>query len=126
MIVGIGIDLVEVARIQESLDRFGDRFQRRIFTQVERDYCNALPQPALHLAARFAAKEAFVKAIGTGMSRGVSWKEIGIENLLTGQPVLRVEGVALEHATALSATRMHVSLTHTATHAAAVVVLETE
>lgn len=124
MIAGIGMDLVEVTRIQESLDRFGERFQRRVFTEVERAYCNALPHPALHFAARFAAKEAFLKAVGTGLSQGLSWKEVGVENLPSGQPVLHVEGKARERAEQMGVTHMHISLSHTQGHGAAVVVLE--
>ncbi|MGI8905946.1 MAG: holo-ACP synthase [Candidatus Sumerlaeaceae bacterium] len=124
MIYGIGLDMVEVARIEESLQRFGERFQKRIFTEVERAYCNGLPHPPLHFAARFAAKEAFLKALGTGLSNAISWKDVGIENLPSGKPELRVIGRALELANERAITHMHVSLTHTNSHAAAVVVLD--
>lgn len=125
MVYGIGLDLVEVARIEESLKRFGERFQKRMFTQVEREYCNALPHPALHFAARFAAKEAYLKALGTGLSNAISWQDVGIENLASGKPELRVGGRALELARERGITQMHVSLSHTHGQAAAVVVLET-
>lgn len=124
MIYGIGLDLVEVARIEESLQRFGERFQKRVFTELERAYCNALPHPPLHFAARFAAKEAFLKALGTGLSNAISWKDVGIENLSSGKPELRVIGRALELATERGIEQMHVSLSHTHGHAAAVIVLE--
>lgn len=124
MVFGIGLDLVEVARIEESLKRFGERFQKRMFTQVERDYCNALPHPPLHFAARFAAKEAYLKALGTGLSNAISWQDVGIENLPSGKPELRILGRALELAQERGITQMHVSLSHTHGHAAAVVVLE--
>jgi holo-[acyl-carrier protein] synthase len=125
MIYGIGLDLVDVARIEDSLTRFGERFQKRVFTDLERAYCTSLPHPPLHFAARFAAKEAFLKALGTGLSSAISWKDVGIENLSSGKPELRVIGRALELANERGIEQMHVSLSHTQGHAAAVVVLET-
>ena len=124
MIFGIGLDLVEVARVEESLARFGERFQKRMFTELEREYCNRLPHPPLHYAARFAAKEAFVKALGTGMSNGISWKEVGVANLPSGQPELQITGRALELLSKRQIVSTHVTLSHTHSHAAAVVVLE--
>jgi holo-[acyl-carrier protein] synthase len=124
MIFGIGLDLVEVARIQESLQKFGERFQKRVFTETERSYCNALPHPSLHFAARFAAKEAYLKALGTGLSSSISWKDVGVENLPSGKPELKVTGRALELASERGVREMHLSLSHTSNHAAAVVVLE--
>ena len=79
MITGIGIDLVENARIRESLQRFGDRFLSRIYTEEERDYCKKCARPEIHFAARFAAKEAAFKALGTGWSAGVKWKDVEVK-----------------------------------------------
>ncbi|MBX7246309.1 MAG: holo-ACP synthase [Candidatus Sumerlaeaceae bacterium] len=124
MIYGIGMDLVETGRIEEGMRKFPDRFIRKMYTDVEAAYCAAMPAPALHYAARFAAKEAFLKALGTGKSHGIGWRDVGIENLSSGQPVLSITGRAKELMEERGITQTHVSLTHTATHAAAVVVLE--
>jgi holo-[acyl-carrier protein] synthase len=124
MIFGIGIDLVEVARVEDSFRKFPDRFERKMFTEIEREYCNRMPAPALHFAARFAAKEAFLKAIGTGKSHGIGWRDVGVRNLKSGQPVLELEGRARQLAAEYGVSISHISLTHTRTHAAAVVVIE--
>lgn len=126
MIVGIGIDLVEISRIRESLDRFGARFKNRIFSQVEQEYCDRMKDPALHYAARFAAKEAAFKALGTGLAQGVKWTEAAVRNLPSGQPVLEVTGRAAEIAAVHGAVRWHVSLSHHKQQAGAVAVLERE
>lgn len=115
---------MEVSRVEDSFRKFPDRFERKMFTDVEREYCKPMPVPALHFAARFAAKEAFLKAIGTGKSHGISWRDVGIENLRSGQPVLVITGRAKEITEEHGISSFHVSLTHTRTHAAAVVVLE--
>ena len=94
MIVGLGTDVVEIARIEASLERFGDRFLHRIFTEAEIRYCLAKRRPAESLAARFAAKEAGAKALGTGISRGISWREIEVRRLPGQAPVLRWHGRA--------------------------------
>jgi holo-[acyl-carrier protein] synthase len=124
MITGIGIDVVENARIRDSLQRFGDRFLSRIYTEGEKEYCNKCANPAIHLAARFAAKEAAFKALGTGWARGVKWKDIEVRRLVSGQPELHLYGEALAVATAMHATRFHVSLTHDQLISSAVVILE--
>jgi holo-[acyl-carrier protein] synthase len=124
MILGLGIDIVSVSRIQEMLEKHGGRAMTRLYTEIEREYCDRLPHPALHYAARFAAKEAFVKALGTGFSAGVRWRDIGVVNDAKGKPELRLEGTAFEHMRSLGATRTLVSLTHDPSHAAAVVILE--
>ena len=125
MIYGVGVDLVETARIEESLKKFPERFEKKIFTPVEREYCGAMPAPALHYAARFAAKEAFLKALGTGKSHGIAWSEIGIVNRPSGQPVLEITGRAKDLLDERKIARIHVSLSHTKGHAVAVVVFET-
>lgn len=86
MLNGIGIDLLEVARIKKALDRWGERFLHRVFTQQERDYCKRKAHPEQSLAARFAAKEAVLKAIGTGLSGGISWTDIEVVNDQSGKP----------------------------------------
>ncbi len=124
MIRGIGIDMVEVARIKESIARHGDRFTARIFTEAERAYCCGMKFPEIHFAARWAAKEAAFKVLGTGWGAGVRWRDVEVLHDARGAPVLALAGAARDRALALGIDRLHVSLTHTAAHAAAVVVGE--
>lgn len=124
MIVGTGIDLVEIERIQRSVDRFGKRFLDRVYTEPEQAYCLRKRNAAESLAARFAAKEAAAKALGTGISHGVSWLEIEVVREPSGRPTLRFHGRALEWAKRLNSHRAALSLTHTGTLAMANVVLE--
>jgi holo-[acyl-carrier protein] synthase len=124
MIIGSGIDMVEISRIQESVERFGQRFLDRIFTATEQAYCLRKRRSAESLAARFAAKEAGAKALGTGISRGVNWLEIEVVREPGGRPALRFHGRAAEMAASLRVTRSALSLTHTADLAMASVLLE--
>ncbi|HYR86333.1 MAG TPA: holo-ACP synthase [Terriglobia bacterium] len=124
MITGIGIDVIQNERIRESIDRFGDRFLRRIYTVRETEYCKKCANPAIHYAARFAAKEAAFKALGTGWAAGVKWADVEVERLPSGKPELHLYGEALARATSMGATRFHVSLTHDQLVSCAVVVLE--
>lgn len=124
MIVGTGIDLVEIERIQQSVDRFGDRFLDRIFTPAEKVYCLSKRHSAESFAARFAAKEAGAKALGTGISHGVGWQEIEVVRAPGGRPGLRFHGRAAQFAARLGATRAALSLTHSRTQAIASVLLE--
>jgi holo-[acyl-carrier protein] synthase len=124
MIVGSGIDLAEIGRIQRSIDRYGDRFLRRIYTGAEQAYCLRKRNAAESFAARFAAKEAGAKALGTGISRGVTWLEIEVVRMPGGRPALLFHGRAAAWATRLGATRIALSITHTADLAMASVVLE--
>ena len=124
MITGIGVDVVQNDRLRGSIERFGDRFLNRIYTEAEIDYCKKCSQPEIHYAARFAAKEAAFKALGTGWAAGVKWKDIEIERLPSGKPELHLYGEALAHATAAGATRFYVSLTHDQLVSCAVVILE--
>ena len=124
MIVGSGIDLVEIARIQQSVDRYGQRFLNRIYTPAEQAYCLRKRKAAESLAARFAAKEAAAKALGTGISRGVSWLEIEVVRERGGRPALRFTGRARQIADHLGAAHAALSITHTAELAMASVVLE--
>lgn len=122
MIVGLGLDLVELPRIDAALARFGDRFLARILTPAERD---ALPpRPLARLAGLFAAKEAAAKALGTGFAQGVTFQHLEILPDPLGRPTLTLHGPALAQAQRLGATTWHVSITHERATAAAVVVLE--
>jgi len=124
MIVGSGIDLVEIPRIQQSLDRYGARFLNRVYTPAEQAYCLRKRNAAESLAARFAAKEAAAKALGTGISQGVNWLEIEVVREPGGRPTLRFQGRAAERAHRLGASHAALSLTHTNVLAMASVVLE--
>jgi holo-[acyl-carrier protein] synthase len=124
MIVGTGIDIAEVPRIAQSIERFGDRFLNRIFTEGERRYCDAKANRAERYAARFAAKEAGMKAIGTGWNHGVTWRDIEVNRMPGGRPTLAFHRKAGEFAAKLGATHVALSLTHTAEFAMAQVILE--
>ncbi len=127
MIVGSGIDLVEIARIQQSFERFGQRFLDRVFTASEQAYCMRKRNAAESLAARFAAKEAGAKALGTGIiSRGVNWLEIEVVREPGGRPSLRFHGRAGEIAAQLGVAHAALSITHTATLSMASVILENQ
>lgn len=123
MILGIGIDLCKIERIATALDRFGDRFQERILTPWEREFCAQRGDPVRAVALRFAAKEAFSKAVGLGM-RGISWREIETRHLPTGQPYLVLYARAEKVARRLGMVASHISLTDEAGMASAVVVIE--
>lgn len=122
MIVGMGIDLVEISRIAESIARWGGRFEKKLFTERERAYCNGRAHQAQHFAARFAAKEATLKALR--VPPGLSWHEMEVEAGGKAPPRLVLSGVAAQAAAKLGVRETHLSLTHAADLAAAVVVLE--
>lgn len=122
MIQGIGVDLVEVSRVSGVIDRHGERFLRRIYTPMELEKVHGTR--AQYLAARFAAKEAAFKALGTGWGAGVRWVDVEVDNLPSGQPILNLHGRARERAEALGADRYHISISHTAEYALAQVILE--
>lgn len=124
MIVGTGVDIAEVDRIEASLERFGRRFVERIYTPAEIRYCESKANKAERYAARFAAKEAGMKAIGTGWSHGVRWQDIEVQRLPGGRPTVVFHGRAKEFFDKLGAQRAHLSLTHTKGMAMAVVILE--
>ena len=102
MILGLGNDLIDIRRIAETLDRYGDRFVNRVFTPVERAKSDRRTERAASYAKRFAAKEACAKALGTGMRSGVYWRDIGVVNLPTGRPTLKLTGGALAHLSAMT------------------------
>ncbi len=124
MIVGTGIDIVEVARIAASIERFGRRFVERVFTAAEIRYCESKQNQAERYAARFAAKEAALKAIGTGWRRGVGWREVEVGHEAGGRPTIRFSGRAAEFAARLGMKRAALSLSHTNEQAVAQVILE--
>ena len=124
MIVGTGIDIAEVPRIREVIERHGERFLKRIFTEGEIQYCESKANRVERYAARFAAKEAGMKAIGTGWNHGVRWRDIEVARQPGGRPTLLLHGKAAEFAAKLGATNIALSLTHTAEQAFAQVILE--
>ena len=124
MIVGTGTDLIEIDRIRQSVARFGDRFLQRIFTPGEIAYCSRKKHAAESYAARFAAKEAGAKALGTGISHGVSWLEIEVRREVSGRPTLHFTGRAAERAASLGVSHAALSLTHSRELAMAMVVVE--
>ena len=124
MVVGVGTDLMEIGRIEQSIARFGDRFLARVFTSREIGYCQRKKNAAESFAARFAAKEAGAKALGTGISHGISWLELEVTRAPSGQPLLALSGRAAARADALGVTRIALSITHSRDMAMAVVILE--
>lgn len=124
MIVGTGIDIAEVPRIRQSIERFGDRFLHRVFTDGEIRYCDSKANRAERYAARFAAKEAAMKALGTGWNHGVRWRDIEVSRQPGHRPTITFHGKAAEFAKKLGATNIALSLTHTADQAIAQVILE--
>ena len=124
MIVGTGIDIAEVPRIRSSIERFGDRFLRRIFTEGERRYCDSKANRVERYAARFAAKEAAMKALGTGWNYGVRWQDCEVTRKPGGRPTLAFHGKAGEFAAKLGVKNIALSLTHTEEQAMAQVILE--
>jgi holo-[acyl-carrier protein] synthase len=128
MIVGIGSDLSDIRRIENTLERFGERFTHRIFTEIERARSERKTDRAASYAKRFAAKEACAKALGTGMRRGVFWRDMGVVNLRSGQPTMALTGGAaarLAEITPAGMTAMiHLSLTDDHPYAQAFVIIE--
>lgn len=124
MIVGTGVDIAEVPRIRQTIERFGDRFLRRIFTDGEIRYCERRARRFESYAARFAAKEAGMKALGTGWSRGVRWCDIEVVRPKGQRPTIQFHGAAANIANTLGAKNIALSLTHTSAEALAHVILE--
>jgi holo-[acyl-carrier protein] synthase len=126
MIVGTGIDIAEVDRIANSIARFGRRFVERIFTPEEIRYCESKANKAERYAGRFAAKEAAMKAIGTGWNHGVTWRDVEVRRAPGSRPTMEFHNKAGEFFRKLGAARAHLSITHTKDSAMAQVILETE
>ena len=124
MILGTGVDLAEVDRIEAAIERYGLRFLERIYTPAEIAYVERKANRSERYAARFAAKEAGMKAIGTGWRHGVRWRDFEVANLPSGRPTLHLHGVAAEFARKLGVKNIALSLTHTAVQALAMVILE--
>ena len=128
-IIGIGLDLIELSRVERSLHRFGEHFLNRIMADDERsaapgDPASPSARTVSYVAARFAAKEAAVKALGTGFAEGIGPRDVAVRSLPSGKPELVLSGKAREKADALGAKKLHLTLTHTRDNAAAVVILE--
>jgi holo-[acyl-carrier protein] synthase len=124
MILGTGIDIAEVPRIAAAIERFGDRFLRRVFTENEIRYCDSKANRIERYAARFAAKEAALKAIGTGWKGGVAWTDVEVRRQPGGRPTIAFTGKAAEFAARLGVQRASLSLSHTKDQAIASVILE--
>ena len=124
MIVGTGVDIAEVPRIRESIERFGERFLQRVFTESEIQYCEQKASRFESYAARFAAKEAGMKALGTGWNHGVRWRDIEVVRQRGQRPTTRFHGQAALFAEKLGATNVALSITHTREQALAHVILE--
>lgn len=124
MILGTGIDLAEVPRIRASVEKYGDRFLSRVYTEGERAYVERKANKFERYAARFAAKEAGMKALGTGWRRGVTWHDFEVANLPSGRPTLRLHGAARQIAETMGVKQISLSLTHTAENGMAFVIFE--
>ena len=126
MIVGTGVDIAETSRIDQVFERHGDRFSKRVFTAEEITYCEKFKNKAERYAARFAAKEAAFKALGTGWGNGVHWLDVEVTHLPSGKPELVLTGRALEVAGELGVTRASVSISHSDRYVVAQVILESD
>ena len=124
MIAGIGVDIVDIARIQALLDRYGDRFLRRVYTNAETAYAMSGVNRAERLAGRFAVKEALMKALGTGKSQGILWRDVETVRGRSGKPEVRLHGQAMLWMTLRGGVAVHVSIAHDGGKAVAFVILE--
>ena len=124
MIVGTGIDICEVSRIAKAIERFGERFIRRIYTPAEIRYCQSKRNAVERFAGRFAAKEAATKAIGTGLHFGVTWQDVEVARMPGGRPTVLFHGAAAQHFARLGAKHAHLSITHSGDLAVAQVIIE--
>jgi len=128
MIIGIGTDLADIRRIEKTLERFGERFEKRVFTKIEQETSKRRKLTGASYAKRWAAKEAFSKALGSGVAMGVNWREMGVENLPSGQPTMQLTGGAKERLKKLTPkghnAKIHLSITDDHPYAQAFVVIE--
>ena len=124
MIIGVGIDNVQSKRMKEILLKWADRVENRVFDEKELEYSQSKGESHLHLAARFAAKEALFKALGKGLSEGMTWTDVTVQNDEAGKPYIQLKRKAKDIADHMGVATIHVSLTHTDDCAAAVVILE--
>jgi holo-[acyl-carrier protein] synthase len=118
-VIGIGTDIIETLRIAQMIERHGELFLRRVYTPLEIEYCSARKAATQHYAGRWAAKEAVLKALGTGWSRGIHWRDIEVRNELGGRPHIELEGGALEVSRRLGIDEMLISISHCRSHATA-------
>jgi holo-[acyl-carrier protein] synthase len=124
MIIGTGVDLVEIARFRKVIDRLKDRFILRVFTAGEQKFCMQHRDPVPHLAVRFAAKEALFKALGTGWAKGVTWLDAEVVRERQDAPTMRLHGEAQRLSASMGAHKVHLTLTHSESWAVAMVILE--
>ncbi|MBU2497902.1 MAG: holo-ACP synthase [Proteobacteria bacterium] len=124
MIYGIGVDLVDIRRIEKALERWGDRFVKRVFTETEAQACLKKPYPPSPFALRFAAKEAFSKALGLGMRRGLRWRDIEVFHSPGGRPGLKLQGASSDICQKHKISRLHLSLSDDGRYGVAMVILE--
>jgi holo-[acyl-carrier protein] synthase len=124
LIIGLGVDIAEVGRIQAALERHGETILRRLFTATEREYCERFKNKYERFAGRFAAKEAAMKALGTGWSRGVRWVDVEVVRQKGGRPTVKLHGEAGNIADCLGVKNISLSITHTADQAFAQVIFE--
>lgn len=118
-VISHGIDMVDCSRLQASVEKHGQKFLDRVFTPVELEYCLGKKNHSQHLAGRFAAKEAVLKVLGTGWRNGIAWTDIEIRNEASGQPYVSLTGKCCEVAEELGLAKIHISISHIATHAIA-------
>ncbi|MFP6674778.1 MAG: holo-ACP synthase [Pirellulaceae bacterium] len=118
-VIGIGTDIIECLRIAQMIERHGELFLRRVYTPLEVDYCNARKAATQHFAGRWAAKEAVLKAMGTGWARGISWRDIEVRNDERGRPSIYLGGGARDVCETLGVLQMHISISHCRSHATA-------
>ena len=124
MIHGTGVDIIKISRIKHSIQKYSGKFEERVFTAKEIDYCRSKADPSKHFAARFAAKEAVLKSLGTGMAQGITWKDMEILNRESGQPVLNLTGRGRHIFDALNLKDIHISITHDKSYALAQAIAE--
>jgi holo-[acyl-carrier protein] synthase len=124
MIIGTGVDLVEIMRFRKVIDRLKDRFIVRVFTPGEQQFCMQHKDPVPHLAVRFAAKEALFKALGTGWAKGVTWLDVEVQRERQDAPTMTLHGVAQKLSVSMGANKVHLSLSHSENWAIAMVILE--
>lgn len=125
-VVSTGIDLVDVQRLEAAMARHPERFVRRVFTDAERAYCERRARPSIHFAGRFAVKEAVLKALQTGWAKGIGWTQVEVVSGQAGEPSVVLTGGAADRAQALGIARIHISISHTDSHAVASAVAESD
>ena len=126
MIHGTGVDLIEISRIKKSMDRYAGKFEEKIFTPQEIEYCRSQANPSKHFAGRFAAKEAVLKSLGTGLAQGISWKDMELLNRESGAPVLQITGAGKKIFDSLNLKNIHISISHDKLYAIAQAVAESQ